>query len=1470
MAKKCNLGLLENLTELLRSDPTAWPLLRKIDLAQAEKDLYTSDAWKLIESDTDSSSAYKVLQSYARFKLVGSTIDKTKYINWLVDRIRKFGYEDIPYNKFSKYVNEIEQFSDKQLLDLGFTKDSLQTWQDGIATKVVNEFEYALQVEDTITKIDETINVKSLEKGITSKNMENKLNASFKKRSKKFGDDRTWYQKWLKQVFGKYLWWGAYNISDKMLWTLIDNSLGYDTYADIVSYLYITSWRGRYSTMYKMLDNLEKFKSIRQTQDWPASDFIGAYWSDFDSIKEKRRKLDNWLYENANKKSFDIMGEAVKKSLMIDFKWVNSGVNIHDFVRNSVASRMMLDSKDISKSYIKHTKWQKVIDDLWNPVDFTEFDPHYYFGVDEDMMKNVFALDETLISNFGFSYKLIRNDFINAAVKAGEIKNYKTFNNYMKFNGQRLYDIVAKKIEDWQKNTFSDGLLLIGANANWKMPLPNSSNKRIVVIGDNQRLSSLSTPERKAFQDLNKQNYIITSLTKETTGGVVFYKSLSDAKLNEGDIVLAQDRWDELDQFIQWNLPLNSISLKPAQWLRYSVVDWEIVITAWDEKYIDTVFSWIWQFVSKMKFKKSRTKNVVAGMNKLLKKMVDADNKVTTTFIEWSKANVVEKSINTYKTLTKKSIVSADSNEILSVARNLLTKKNIENIKKYVGWFFSAEEISKFDWTKLNEYDIAYLMTGPLENSMYELGKKISDWVEIYPTLKVTDYNSFWRYLVATDKRAVRVSNDGDAFVFKSFLNVVWDNDQILKVVADELKKVDVQIGLDADALNKWDIIKTTRVDDMIQNAINSLLVISREEKTAVITFINKFLQWDTAKLNKLESKFRKRTVSNVKIASLWNALDYYSDIIAWAKKNWIDIDKAENHFADIGSNIKSKKMSDKKIKKLMSDKNKKESEAIDLAKERDIIDSKILSLEWEYAAEVSPIRQLRLQSEAKSMLSQQRKIENKLEKTKKDISNIDKELDNVNDVPNKTTESISNKKKYNINWGVIDAIRWVDAKNSKTIASWLVSSIVDRNFVFGSDISSWVSKFVPNPIIKKVEWWIKWFENKYLELWEWVDLQYAIYWLNDRIRWEFNKVAVEYWDLIRYVWWGTNDFINLFYKWLNIPVKTQQIDMVLEIEKLKAAVKDNLTKMWWELNTRQKSKTIEGTVSNMLTNWYTSVYDWKNFVTITIEDSIKELIELNKSYDVIFKNYNNMVRIDRDNVKFKDKQKWFSWLYTTHFGRKMVASLDDVALLIKDKAVWDLAKWLVSEYGVITKDWITMPKIFFDAFAKNAALDTAKNAKIFDVIKEWYKKKWDSVVMWDAINNKIDQVFSINNPWDRDELKELYSIYPKLVENKTTRALVTWERIKGLDDLVNDDVDSILSFNEYKDILQKYSPTVEVNWQDVYNMWYADTINANSFIPKQLDKNKYSKNFNKKTEAITWKAGFDLSDFDLDQYTRC
>jgi len=198
MAKKCNIWLLEWLSKLLEWDATASALLSKVNLWNLNKEIFVDNMWKLIESDSNSLSAYNTLLSYSRFKIIENWIDRNRFVVSLVDRMRKFWYDDIPYGNFWEYINKLEAFDDKQLIAAWFSKKWVEKWRDWFAIKILNDFEYALDVDRTVWKVSDTIKAKDIEKWIGSKELNTKLNEAFGRWSKKFGDDRAAYQKWLK------------------------------------------------------------------------------------------------------------------------------------------------------------------------------------------------------------------------------------------------------------------------------------------------------------------------------------------------------------------------------------------------------------------------------------------------------------------------------------------------------------------------------------------------------------------------------------------------------------------------------------------------------------------------------------------------------------------------------------------------------------------------------------------------------------------------------------------------------------------------------------------------------------------------------------------------------------------------------------------------------------------------------------------------------------------------------------------------------------------------------------------------------------------------------------------------------------------------------------------------------------------------------------------------------------------------
>ncbi len=428
-----------------------------------------------------------------------------------------------------------------------------------------------------------------------------------------------------------------------------------------------------------------------------------------------------------------------------------------------------------------------------------------------------------------------------------------------------------------------------------------------------------------------------------------------------------------------------------------------------------------------------------------------------------------------------------------------------------------------------------------------------------------------------------------------------------------------------------------------------------------------------------------------------------------------------------------------------------------------------------------------------------------------------------------------------------------------------MVSSIVDKNFELWDKIKWWVKKFKSSSLSQSAIKDIEKFEMSTKSMKDGIDLQYEIYKLNDSLRNRFNDVAEEYWDLIRFIWSWDNTFSNLFFRDINIAVNVPKWNLASEIKRLKDSVANNARRIWIELNQRMSSKDIKSTTRNMLLNWYTSVYsDWW-FATIRIEDAIQELIDINKSYDSIAKNYDLLKNTKWDDVPFNQKQRIFANLYATHFGRKMAASLDDLSKLIVDKDIGIVTKTLINDYSVVKRDGVVMPKAFFNASNKSVALDMSRASKVFDVISSWYKWWSSSTVLSNSIAKAIDEVYKWESVEVIDELKQLYSIYPKLAENDVTRKIVLWDKIEWLDKVVWNELESIRSFKTYQWEIQKFAPNVYIDWQNVYNMWFRDTIQMKSFIPRFTTQDRYSKWFSDLMDSIKNGRYWDVSKTDLD-----
>lgn len=1470
MAKKCNIWILEWLSKLLEWDATASALLNKINLWNLNKEIFVDNMWKLIESDSNSLSAYNTLLSYSRFKIIENWIDRNRFIVSLVDRMRKFWYDDIPYGNFWEYINKLEAFDNKQLISAWFSKQWLEKWRDWFAMKLLNDFEYALDVEKTVGKVTDTIKVWEIEKTIGSKELNTKLNEAFSRWSKKFGDDRAAYQKWLKEIFGGFIW-ANYNITDWVLNDLIKHWASYDVFADIIAYRYITSGKASFYTAFKILNNPDTFKSLKSV-DWVGwGDFISE-WKDTDSITEKRNKLIQYLYQNKKNKSFNLMWESIRKSMMIDFAWISSNVDIPTFVKNAIWSNLLIGWDKITDAYLRHINWETVVDSLlWNPVDFSQYPPYYYFGIDDDSFKAIFPVEQSLISNFWVDYNIIRNDFINNLIKKNWIKDNKQLVKSLQLNSEKMYDAITKKLNELSsdKNVLWDWLISIAWNVNWQV---STRWKRVVIIWDNEWLDSLAESTRAAAIKGSETNYIPTWIDWTNTEWVVFFNSKDEAKLLEWDVILAQDNWTDLKKYLESNSPANSTIITPAKWLRFNVKDWEVIVSAFDGQYLDIVYSWIWNILNNIRFSWWKKNNTIKQINRFLKRNVDLDNSITQLILEWWTENLREVAIKNYSALSQRTTVVSSPKDILSIASKLIDKKNIEWTKKYISSFFTSDEVASFNWDNITKEDIAFLITSQTSQWITEIGKRLSSSENIYPKIKVTDYDSFWRSFIKREQRYLRIRNVWDTNLYKSFFNVLWNNESIIKVVWDELKKVATNIDIELEKLNSWKIDKLQSIDDMIQNAINSIGIISKEDRTNVINFVNKFLEWNSWDLNRLEYRTRKWTVSNAKISQLWWALEYYWEIISKIKKDWIEIDKSEDLFKDIWKLV-SEDIPNTKKQKLILELEKQQDDIIDLmndkSKRLEQLESDIKQSKTDYENEVSPTREAAKKEIYKALQKEKNKVQKEYDKL---IDKKDKILDKI-DEADKLPDTVKISKRvdiwelrqYTINWWAIDWMRWVNWKTDKNIKSWLVNSILDKNFEFWEKVKWWVKKFNYSTLSKSSIKDIEKFEMSIKSMKDGIDLQYEIYKLNDSIRNRFNDVAEQYGDLIRFIWEWDNTFSNLFFKDINILVNTPKDSLLNEIKRLKDSVSNNAKRIWLELNQRISSKDIKWTIRNMLLNWYTAVYDNAWFATVRIEDAIQELIDINKLYEPIYKNYDLLKNTKWDDVPFSQKQRIFANLYATHFWRKMAASLDDLSKLIVDKDIWTVTKKLINDYSIVKRDGITMPKAFFNADNKSAALDMSRSSKIFEVISEWYKSQANSVTLSNSIAKSIEDVYKWENIDTIDELKQLYSIYPKLIENDITRKIVLWDKIDWLEKMVWNELESIRSFKTYQWEIQKFAPNVYIDWQNVYNMWFRDTIQMKSFIPRFTTQDKYSKWFSELMDSIKNGRYWDVSKTDLD-----
>lgn len=1651
MAKWCNVELLKWLSGLLESDQVYLTLLPKINLGKMWKEIFIDTIdWKQIIQNTDSQSAYDTLLSYARFKLLDNAIDRNRYVVSLVDRMKSYWYDSLPYNNFWEYINWLEWWTKQELSNAWLSVKTMTDWRNWYANKLLHDFQYALDVNKTVGKVDKNISPATIEKRITHKDLHEELETRFKNWSSQFWEWRKGYKKWLQNVFSELLWTeqGQYLITDKVLASLINHWLYYDTFADIIAYRYITSWKANFRTALELLENENLFKTITIKKGQEPSNFIQTF-RNTDTLSVKKDKLLDYLYNIKKDKSFR-WWEAIRKSMMIDNVPVWTDIkSINEVVVSAVSAELW--TTDVLNKYKRFLNWETILDERWNAIEFDRFSPFYYFWFDEDGFSNIFPVNAGLMNKFNIDYADIRDNFIIDLIKKNNIKTPIEFKNMIINNENTLYSQIIdaiRDVSDW--NTYWEWLIRVASNINhqrwWDI---FTKDKRIVVIKNSSFIDWLAArnPERaKAMLNSYQDIYIHTSITSDNTKGVVMYDSPNEYREIPWvkDIVIVQDRLDNEDILKLVNRNIRYI--EPQRGLLYDVLDWELVIRATSMEQINNIYAWLWDIINLNLSDSAKKNKLWKSLAKDLREQMDYDNKKSAQVINKPIWNNTQRTIDNLRQISQTTQVLATPDDILKQADKLLNN-NLNDVKSFIMSYYANVDTKSFDWTRLTREDIAYIITSDTPEAV----TKVWDSLLIDDTWKkldrITDSRSFWEFILTRNK-PLKIDDDWDIAIFKSFFQFLWDNSNIIDTLIDTFKKVDVQYNIYRQELESWweTIRKTLRQE--ISRAINQLSVISNDtQKETIIAFVDKFLETDPATLNRLTYITAKNVSTQNKIAKLWVAMEEYKGWIQQARTKGLDMSATENDFivqwTTVTTPVVSTTKADvKKIKSLQDKENKIADQIFDeeaklmwierdisawsdlsygyipnkslvtLNREKDKVVAKISKLQSDKLdisdelaelgdlpdeiIETTPgimddlVVEARKYKSADEFVSSQLKkdyrtvhqvdtktassitdiwedtIDNftksfrdqygypalktkEVERLKKIMKNPDADVtiyraspknelnsgdrvtvdrDYANDIKRqnggtvhkytvkakdlfypKTKEwfedlpSLSKwssfqyqdtnkiwqlrkireeanavkdniidngKKLYTINWGYIDRMKGIDWKHNKNIRKGLLSSITDENYQFGKNIEWWVSRFNVNKITRIIKGYIDNFTRDIERMWDGIILQNRIDQLNKNIRLEFNKIADEYGDIIRYIGRWNNTFNSLLFDWTKIPLETPKAQLKVRAEDIYNNANKKLQTLAKEFNTTKNEKTIGSSINRLLENWYTSVATNKWFATITLDNAIPELIEVTRHIDEVKNIYETISNIDWARVGLDKQQQIFSYLYALHFWDKMLSTLKWLDNVLLSKDTWELLKYFLNNYKIQNIGWVSLPKIFFNSSVADEIIDTHNNAKIFQLISDWYKNRISPDLLESQINSKIDEVFWLASRDAIDEVKQLYSIYPKMLRDETLAKLVFGNEIEWLNTIATTVIDSIDSFQTYKNTLAKYAPNVSIDNQSVYDMWYVrDWIPMDSYIPKFTRQQKYTSSFESTMDSLMASKARNTIDEDL-LSTRC
>lgn len=1462
MSKKCK-NIVWQFAWILANDQFANSLIKQIDINTNWEWVFIKD-WKIIQSEWNSKSAYNTLLSYARFKFVNSWTTKNQFVISLIDRMKSFWFDWNSYADVWEYVNRIESFSEVELAASWITNKYAIKIQDAVANKILLDFNYAAEL-DTIWKSVAWVSESKLISSIKAKNLDQELEKSFKEYSKKFWNNQRWYKKWLEKLF-KDIYQRDQNITDWILQKLIDHSGTYNNFMSVMAYRYISSWRANFKTAFDILDNTALFESIERvpwwTYDWVWS--IISYFKSNVSKKEKVAALWDFLLQAKSDKSFNSLSSVIDLSMMIDNLPIKSSSNINDFIKATMSNKLLTDKSSIDL-FLSNLKWDKLIDDFWWVIDWIDQYPvHYFFWLDDSMMTSFVPLHDDMIRKFWIEYKNFQKEYYSKKVLEQWIDSTEKFQKMVKNTKDDFLDSLANNIlEKKWKSSISDWVLAMSSNYDWDLI---TAGKKIVIVREPITYDGFVNNIKQT--EISYETNYVQTLVKDHAEEIVILDSIDEIPKDYKWIIILQDKNKNLYNELSIKYSSSAI-LSPAGWIRFDLLNWDVVARFSDNAYMWRLYGWVLDMIWQWNLNANTKKNI----KNMLINSISVDNQKTIIGIRKWTESWFAKEIQNYQKLVWITKVSATRWKILDISKWLLDN-NRDSILNYIKWFVSKDDVQYLDWSRLTVNDIAHLLTSKTESSVDDVIRNISKKEWISPKIKNTDVSWFWSSFYKYAKKPYKIETQWDIIVYKNFIDFITKNDNVLDIISAELKKARSLTEINYTELKAWNKEIKKSVDNIIQDSINNIANLTDTGKDIILSFIEWIIKSDTSFWNRVSNIETIYTIANRKISLLSDQIDYYWDIVRKIKEEWYEIERWSDSF---NSTLYYWEFND-----IILDLNKQEDELSkitnDLLIEKDSNEVKIKWIDKELKDMWNTLLNKKERARKKELVLLRKQIERRNKVIDREFNKAWKQKDRVFDKQDKfqlkqSKSTTQSNEDFIINRSFVEGSIWTKQRFWKNYRSWLVGTILEDNARFDKTLTTIDFKWI------KIKSDISSAIKKYSFAWkEWIDLQYEIFKLNNELKSIMNWYADKYWDLFRYIskWENYND---AFFKWISIDIDTSPQNIAKAIEDLKKSMWDKSKKivefitLRIEWKSAWKQKSLKTTLNNILDNWHSSVYHKGSFYSITIEDWIMELLakvwdDESKYLLERFKNY------DIRDLKAYDKKFLFSNLYAKYFGNLKLNTAEMIMNKIW-KDWWELFWDLVKDYWIVkyndAGNVINLPNIITKSDFAEIHWTLAKVNTIFGKIRLFTTSNSMEEMTW-IINKTIEDLYEWQSKIIIDDAKQIYSIYPKLISDKVLWSIVLWDYSKELDNLVTSNLDSIKAFEENASLFKQYAPSASIWWENVYWIKIPDSVSIDSFIPKNKI-NKEVKDIDKLNDKIIkdlWNK-IDWRDIEnLSPYTTC